>query len=225
MLQTAKFVYKFVTSTDWQIARNVCLLWYHALDTISLNKLLTANSFVVQFPNRFLLLWFKAQFWHPCLAAREVLGVSCQLRRQGLRHPVDCVVTGNQVPTSLPPPRPNPYPSRPYSVPPHIVFRTAISTSSRTTCNWRLFKFQMCFYMYSLMQEVIEFLCELPPLSVWSKTKYNLFILRRFLMCSANIHNSVSLSLEETAVRSEGEGRIVVWNGKVSKEDGVSIWR
>lgn len=192
MLQTATFVYKFLISTDWQIARNVCLLWCHALDTTSLNKLLTANSFLVQFANRFLLLWFKAQFWHPCLTAREVLGVSCQPGRHGLRHPVDCVVTSNQVPTSLPPSSPKSTPSRPYSVPPHIVFRTAISTSSRTTCNWRLFKFQMCFYMYSLIQEVIEHLCEVFALSVRPETKYNLFMLRSSLMLSTNIHNSVS---------------------------------
>ena len=79
--------------------------------------------------------------------------------------------------------------------------------------------------MYSLIQEVIENLCELLALSVWSKTKYNVFMLLRFLMRSTNIHNSVSLSSEETVVRLGGEGRIVVQKSKLSKEDGVSIWR
>ena len=64
--------------------------------------------------------------------------------------------------------------------------------------------------MYSLVQKVIEHLCEVLALSVRHKTKHNLFTLRHYLMCSTNIHNSVSLSSEETTVRSEGEGRILV---------------
>jgi hypothetical protein len=59
--------------TDCYILRSGSALWCQILDALSLNNLPTDNPFFIHSSHPFILLWFKAQFWHPRLVAREVL--------------------------------------------------------------------------------------------------------------------------------------------------------
>lgn len=139
-------------------------------------------------------------------------GVRCQPRRQGLRHPVDCVVTCNQVQTSFPH-----LPSPPKSTP------LALILHSTTHCLQNCHIDQFANHLHMTTFQISNVLLHVQSNTRSDRTsvrinrtfcpaynKIKFVYVKSLCNVFGNIHNSVSLSSEKTTVRSEGQVRSVV---------------